>query len=55
MASIRAGTGDAMGSNMVSKAAGAMCDYIVANSGLVHDADVPYPEDKKYIPLRQKG
>jgi hydroxymethylglutaryl-CoA reductase (NADPH) len=55
MVSIRAGTGDAMGSNMVSKAAGVLYDYIAAQSGLIEDAIVPYPEDKKYIPDRQKG
>ncbi len=55
IASLRVETGDAMGSNMVSKAAGALCDFVVARSGLVQESAVPYPEDKKYIPLRQKG
>jgi hydroxymethylglutaryl-CoA reductase (NADPH) len=55
MVSIRAGTGDAMGSNMVSKAAGVLYDYVAAHSDLIVDAIVPYPEDKKYIPNRQKG
>jgi hydroxymethylglutaryl-CoA reductase (NADPH) len=55
MLSIRAGTGDAMGSNMVSKAAGVVYDYVIEHSGLVEDAVIPYPEDKKYIPMRQKG
>jgi hydroxymethylglutaryl-CoA reductase (NADPH) len=53
--SLRAATGDAMGSNMVSKAAGALHDYVAAHAGLIEDASVPYPEDKKYIPQRQKG
>jgi hydroxymethylglutaryl-CoA reductase (NADPH) len=55
IASIRVETGDAIGSNMASKAAGALCDYVAANSGLVKEADAPHPEDKKYIPMRQKG
>jgi hydroxymethylglutaryl-CoA reductase (NADPH) len=55
LASIRVETGDAMGSNMASKAAGALSEYVEANSGLVQEAVVPYPEDKKSIPLRQKG
>src|SRR6266404_2298696 len=55
MVSIRAGTGDAMGSNMVSKAASVLYDYVTAHAGLVEDAIIPYPEDKKYIPQRQKG
>jgi hydroxymethylglutaryl-CoA reductase (NADPH) len=55
MVSIRAGTGDAMGSNMVSKAASDMYDYIAAHTDLIEDASVPHPEDKKYIPQRQKG
>jgi hydroxymethylglutaryl-CoA reductase (NADPH) len=53
--SIRAETGDAMGSNMVSKAAGVLYDYVAAHAGLIDDASVPHPEDKKYIPQRQKG
>ena len=53
--SIRLGTGDAMGSNIGSKAAGVLSDYVAEHSGLVEDVIVPYPEDKKYIPLRQKG
>ena len=48
-------TGDAMGSNIASKAAGLLCEYIVAHSNLVDDAVIPCPEDKKYIPRRQKG
>ncbi len=55
LVSIRVHTGDAMGSNMASKAASALSDYVVAHAGLVDAAVVPYPEDKKYIPLRQKG
>ena len=55
LVSFRVRTGDAMGSNMASKAASVMADYVVAHAGLVEDAVVPYPEDKKYIPLRQKG
>jgi hydroxymethylglutaryl-CoA reductase (NADPH) len=53
--SLRLGTGDAMGSNMASKAAGALSDFVVEQSGLVEDVIVPYPEDKKSIPARQKG
>ncbi len=48
-------TGDAMGSNIASKAAGLVGEYVIAHSGLVDDAVIPYPEDKKYIPRRQKG
>jgi hydroxymethylglutaryl-CoA reductase (NADPH) len=55
IASIRLGTGDAMGSNMASKAAGVLSDYVTENSGLVKESIIPYPEDKKYIPARQKG
>jgi hydroxymethylglutaryl-CoA reductase (NADPH) len=55
VASIRVETGDAMGSNMASKAAGVLGDYVTANSRLVLNVDSPYPEDKKYIPMRQKG
>ena len=55
MVSIRAATGDAMGSNMVSKAAGVLNDFVAAHAGLIEDSIVPYPEDKKYIPQRQKG
>lgn len=53
--SIRLGTGDAMGSNIGSKSVGALCDYVTERSGLVADVTVPYPEDKKYIPMRRKG
>ena len=53
--SIGLGTGDAMGSNMASKAAGRLSDYIAEHSGLVEDVTMPYPEDKKCIPARQKG
>lgn len=52
---IRLGTGDAMGSNIGSKSVGALCDYVTEHSGLVEDVVVPYPEDKKYIPMRRKG
>jgi hydroxymethylglutaryl-CoA reductase (NADPH) len=55
IASIHLDTGDAMGSNMASRAAGVLSDYVVENSGLVEDVIIPYPEDKKYIPARQKG
>ncbi|MFC2043573.1 hypothetical protein ACFLUA_05435 [Chloroflexota bacterium] len=55
IASIRLGTGDAMGSNMASKAAGVLSDYVAEHSGLVEEGSISYPEDKKYIPVRQKG
>jgi hydroxymethylglutaryl-CoA reductase (NADPH) len=55
IASIRLGTGDAMGSNMAGKAAGVFSDYVREHSGLVEEVIAPYPEDKKYIPTRQKG
>jgi hydroxymethylglutaryl-CoA reductase (NADPH) len=55
IASIQLGTGDAMGSNMASRAAGVLSDYVAKNSGLVEEVIIPYPEDKKYIPARQKG
>jgi hydroxymethylglutaryl-CoA reductase (NADPH) len=55
IASIRLDTGDAMGSNMASKAAGVLSDYVAEVSGLVEQVIIPYPEDKKYIPARQKG
>ena len=55
IASIRLGTGDAMGSNMASKAAGVLSDYVADKSGLVEEVIIPYPEDKKYSPARQKG
>jgi hydroxymethylglutaryl-CoA reductase (NADPH) len=48
-------TGDAMGSNIASKAAGLLYEYVTAHTDLVDDAVVPYPEDKKFIPRRQKG
>ncbi|SDZ42956.1 3-hydroxy-3-methylglutaryl-coenzyme A reductase [Saccharopolyspora shandongensis] len=48
-------TGDAMGSNMGSKAVSLVSDYVKRNSGLVREEFVPYPEDKKNIPARQKG
>jgi hydroxymethylglutaryl-CoA reductase (NADPH) len=54
IASIGLTTGDAMGSNITSKAAGLLGDYIADHSDLVDDM-VLYPEDKKYIPRRQKG
>jgi hydroxymethylglutaryl-CoA reductase (NADPH) len=53
--SIHAETGDAMGSNMMGKAAGALHAYIAAHTHLTGDVSIPYPEDKKYIPRRQKG
>ncbi len=55
LVSFRARTGDAMGSNMASKAASVLSDHVVAHAGLVDAAVVPYPEDKKFIPVRQKG
>ena len=48
-------TGDAMGSNMGSKAAAVLCHYITDHSGLVAVATLSHPEDKKYVPRRQKG
>jgi len=54
--SMKLSTGDAMGSNMSSKAAGIISDYVHKQSGLVKRVLVmPYPEDKKFIPARQKG
>ena len=54
--SLKLDTGDAMGSNMASKAAGILSDYVYENSGLVQRVLVlPIPEDKKFIPSRQKG
>lgn len=53
--SLRCTTGDAMGSNMVSKAVSLVSDYVKENSGLVREEFVPYPEDKKNIPARKKG
>ncbi len=55
LVSFRAITGDAMGSNMASKGAAALSAFVLARSGLARDVMVPYPEDKKYIPQRQKG
>ncbi len=55
LVSLRAETGDAMGSNMASKAAGALHDYAIANTDLGQGAVVPMPEDKKVLPLRRKG
>lgn len=52
---IRLGTGDAMGSNIGSKCVGALSDFVTEHSGLVEDVTVPYPEDKKYLPMRRKG
>lgn len=52
---VRLYTGDAMGSNMCSKASGILSDYVLENSGLVKSVLLPYPEDKKFIPMRQKG
>ena len=48
-------TGDAMGSNMGSKAAGVAAKFIQANSKLSKINYPPFPEDKKIIPARQKG
>ena len=48
-------TGDAIGSNITSKAAWLLYDYVTARTDLVDDAVAPYPEDKKFIPRRQKG
>lgn len=48
-------TGDAMGSNMGSKAAGCAASYIQENSKLSKINYPPFPEDKKIIPSRQKG
>ncbi len=53
--SLRCTTGDAMGSNMVSKAVSLVSNYVTKNSGLVREEFVPYPEDKKNIPARKKG
>ncbi|GAA0553538.1 hypothetical protein GCM10009533_59460 [Saccharopolyspora spinosporotrichia] len=53
--SLRCTTGDAMGSNMASKAVSRVSDYVKTNSGLVQEEFVPYPEDKKNIPARKKG
>lgn len=54
--SLKLDTGDAMGSNMASKAAGILSEYVYQNSGLVQRVlVVPLPEDKKFIPSRQKG
>jgi len=55
VASIGVATGDAMGSNMGSKAAAALCDYVTERSGLVAAAAIAHPEDKKYVARRQKG
>jgi len=50
-------TGEAMGSNMGSKAAGDVGDYIVARSKLVTRDEMfaILPEDKRAIPMRMKG
>jgi len=48
-------TGDAMGSNMAAKATDVLAEYVRTRSDLVEDAIAPCPEDKKYIPARQKG
>jgi hydroxymethylglutaryl-CoA reductase (NADPH) len=48
-------TGDAMGSNMAAKATDVLADFVVSGSGLAADSIAPCPEDKKYIPGRQKG
>ena len=48
-------TGDAMGSNMAAKATDIVSTYVTEHSGLADDAIAPCPEDKKYIPARQKG
>lgn len=48
-------TGDAMGSNMASKAISQVAEFITQNTDLVEHDMLPYPEDKKSIPLRRKG
>jgi hydroxymethylglutaryl-CoA reductase (NADPH) len=54
--SLKLDTGDAMGSNMSSKAADVLADYIYKhNKDLIKQHIAPWPEDKKYIPSRQKG
>ncbi|UCF93708.1 MAG: hypothetical protein JSW39_05995 [Desulfobacterales bacterium] len=56
MVSLQLDTGDAMGSNMATKAAGILSGYVAEKSGLARRVLVlPYPEDKKFIPVRQKG
>lgn len=52
---IKLHTSDAMGSNMSSEASHVLSDYVSENSGLVESVVLPYPEDKKFIPSRQKG
>jgi len=52
---VRFTTGDAMGSNMTSKAIAHVAEYVTAESGLVRNHLVPYPEDKKSLPARRKG
>ncbi|WP_165956648.1 hypothetical protein [Kribbella antibiotica] len=53
--SIACSTGDAMGSNMVSKAIAAVARYVSQSNDLVHHAHFPLCEDKKNIPARTKG
>lgn len=52
---VRFTTGDAMGSNMTSKAIAQVAEYVTSESGLVRHHVVPYPEDKKSLPGRHKG
>jgi hypothetical protein len=51
--SLRAGTGDAVGGNLVSKAATAS-RYVAAHADPIEAAGMPHSGDKKYIPQRQK-
>ena len=55
IASFYVTTGDAMGSNMASKACFEASKYIHSQSQLSEYIIAPYPEDKKNIPMRQKG
>jgi hydroxymethylglutaryl-CoA reductase (NADPH) len=48
-------TGDAMGSNMAAKATDVLAEYVRTHTHLAEDSIAPCPEDKKYIPARQKG
>lgn len=55
LVSVEFTTGDAMGSNMASKAIAAVSEHIVRHSGVELEEFLPYPEDKKPIPARLKG
>ncbi|MDR4215827.1 pantoate--beta-alanine ligase, partial [Bacillus paralicheniformis] len=55
LVSIAFTTGDAMGSNMASRAIALVSGYIKDNCPCVVDAFVPYPEAKKNVPARLKG